>query len=60
MGQAARASEGMGGLSMDKETHHETAHSATYSTETMQPSTLQYISHLSISSSEAGRLESVL
>ena len=40
--------------------YHEIAHSATYSTATMQPKILQYISHLSISSSEAGRCERVL
>lgn len=40
--------------------YHETAHSATYSTATIQPKILQYISHRSISSSEAGLCESVL
>lgn len=41
-------------------THHEMSHSAMYSKATMQPRTLQYINHRSISSSEAGRWERVL
>jgi hypothetical protein len=40
--------------------HHETSHSARYSTPTTQASTDQYISHRSRSSSDAGRWERVL
>ena len=39
----------------DVTAHHEMSHSATYSTATIQPRTLQYISHRSMSCSEAGR-----
>ena len=41
-------------------THHDTSHSATDSTATMHPSTLQYISHRSSSASFAGRCDKVL
>jgi hypothetical protein len=40
--------------------HQEMSHSARYSTPTTQASTDQYISHRSISSSDAGRWERVL
>lgn len=35
-------------------------HSAMYSTETMHPTTLQYMSHRSSSGSDAGRFDNVL
>jgi hypothetical protein len=42
------------------EAHHETSHSARYSTPTIHPITDQYINHRSSSASEAGRWLSVL
>ena len=43
-----------------KYAYHDISHSATYSTPTIQPSTDQYINHLSRSSSDAGLCDNVL